>query len=144
MPMDSGLRGRSSGCISGRLMVSVIPQICMSGAPNRPCHSSNCCAVMFCAYEIVRSCVCRSRLLRGWSSSMRIGAAKSAASVASWRMACSTKRVALKRSMRATLPPASNMGRKAWSCAPAWKSGSTMRWRSVGSTRMAFDITSPP
>jgi hypothetical protein len=34
-------------------------------------------------------------------------------------MACSTKRLALKCSTRARLPPASSMGRQAWSCAPA-------------------------
>ena len=28
-------------------MVSVMPQICISGARKRSCHSSNCCGVTF-------------------------------------------------------------------------------------------------
>jgi len=71
----------------GRLMVSVMPQICMSRAPNRSCHSSHWAGVMFWAYDAARSLVCPSRGLRGWASSMRMGAAKRAASVASQRMA---------------------------------------------------------
>jgi hypothetical protein len=47
MPIDSGLGGRSSGCMSGSDIVSVMPQICMSRAPNRSCHSANCCGVTF-------------------------------------------------------------------------------------------------
>ena len=33
MPMARGFGGRSSGCMSGSDIVSVIPQICRSGAP---------------------------------------------------------------------------------------------------------------
>ena len=83
MPIESGLRGRSRGCISGSDIVSVMPQICMSGAPKRVCQSSSSCTVTFCAYETARSFVRPSAWDGGCASSMRIGAAKSAASVAS-------------------------------------------------------------
>src|SRR5437016_4933091 len=55
MPIESGLRGRSRGCISGSDIVSVMPQICRSGAPKRVCQSSSCCTVTFCAVSYAQN-----------------------------------------------------------------------------------------
>ena len=53
------------------------------------------------------------------------------------------KRLALKRCISATPAPLTNAGMTEWVWAPAWKRGSTTRWRSVGPLRVARAMHSP-